>query len=224
MLGFVSMFSSLFCILVGFGFVGVVLALGEERVITFPSPSKLDQHDSSQVIFGSTSVPNIAPDSFVVASAPHKHSAPLLLDSRDDEAIHVAAQTFAEDIYRVTGLRPELYNDTLPTHIEKAIVVGSVSSRLVRSLHGEMEYVDGLKGKWESFDVRVMSEPVKGLEEGLVVVGSDRVSCDSLIIIIAKVLIVLSAARSTPSSQYPNKWVSHPSISGPTSPSVLTQQ
>ena len=165
------MFVSKLGFLAGLSLVTVALALGEEKVITFPTTS--NQVDTEQIIFDS--LPSSQDDSFILASAPHKRSVPLLLDSTDDEAIHVAAQTFAEDVFRVTGLRPLLYNDTLPTDEDRAIVVGSATSRLVSNLQGNMGYVDGLKGKWESFDVRVMEKPVKGVDEGLVVIGSDRV-------------------------------------------------
>ena len=162
-------------VIAGLALLAVTLALGEEKVITFPPTSTTSSHSGTdQIVFGSQ--PDSS-ESFIFASAPLKYSAPLLLDSNDDEAIHVAAQTFAEDVFRVTGLRPSLYNDTLPEDESKAIVVGSVSSRLVRSLNGDVAYVDGLQGKWESFDVRVMEKPVKGVEEGLIVVGSARVSC-----------------------------------------------
>lgn len=162
-------------ILVGSAFIGVSRALGEKRVITFPSLPHRDQSNSAQTNFASKPESSHS-DSFILASATTEHTTPLLLDSRDDEAIHVAAQTFAEDIFRVTGLRPSLYNDTLPRREHRAILVGSVSSRLVQKLDGDFGYLDGLKGKWESFDARVVKEPVSGVGEGLVVVGSDRVS------------------------------------------------
>ena len=162
-------------LLAGLGLITTVFGLGEERVIVFPSASDIavDAHDN-QVVFDALNKEKR--DSFVLASASHKHAKPLLLDSEDNEAIHVAAQTFADDIYRVTGVRPELYNDTLPRDVSSAVIVGSVSSRLISGLDGSNEHTEGLKGKWESFDVRVAAKPQKGLKEALVVVGSDRVS------------------------------------------------
>jgi hypothetical protein len=74
----------------------------------------------------------------------------------------------------VTGFRPDLYNDTLPKGVEEAIVVGSASSRILGDI--KSDFVDGLKGKWESYDARVMEKPLKGLQRGLVIAGSDRVS------------------------------------------------
>ncbi|WVR07937.1 hypothetical protein IAU60_004980 [Kwoniella sp. DSM 27419] len=163
--------------------VAQVLALGEEKVITFPSLSDLDhasyghlleEHD--QVTFNTetteTTDKGAAIDHFLIASAHHRHTTPLLLDSQDDQAIHVAAQTFADDVHKVTGQRPRLYNDTLPHGIERAMVVGSVDSELVKGLKSVKR--DELQGKWEAYEIGWEDEPVKGLKEGLVITGSDR--------------------------------------------------
>ncbi len=166
-------------LLTGLGLSHLVSALSAaEQCITFPS-TELDESfnfdSESQAVFGSQKI-NHLDDDFVIASKPHKHTTPILLDSQDNEAIHVAAQTFADDVYKVTGLRPELYNDTLPKTSPHAIIVGSVSSRLIEHIGGDTEYVSDLEGKWESFDIRVTKKPLKGIDEGLIVVGSDRVS------------------------------------------------
>ena len=149
-----------------------VAALGEPKVISFPSLDHLEfqeQHES-QVSFVSPK----HDDGFVIASERHRYATPLLLDSKDDVAIHIAAQTFADDVRKVTGLKVALYNDTLPHHIKTAIIVGSLESRVVHNVKGVN--LDGLKGKWECYDARVMPKPAASLDEALVIVGSDRVS------------------------------------------------
>jgi len=176
----VNMYIRSVALIVGLTAASLSHALSAEpQCITFPSTEELELVSSpehNQAIF-STSRPILqhATD-FLIASKSHKHTTPILLDSRDDEAIHVAAQTFADDVFKVTGLRPDLYNDTLPKTSPHAIIVGSVGSKLVKSLLGETGYVEELKGKWESYDIRVTKKPLQHIEEGLVVVGSDRVS------------------------------------------------
>lgn len=129
---------------------------------------------------------------FVLASP--TGAVPLLLDSNDTAAVHIAAKTFVEDVYTVTGQRMQLYNDTLPPRVKQAVVVGTIASDLVRrtdthrhasgvtkeqTVLGRNEGVtEGLEDKWEAFDVEVVSAPLPGLTEGLVVAGSDRVSHD----------------------------------------------
>ena len=147
------------------------LALGEERVISFPSQrSELLIQSDQQAVFTQPSAPH-----FFLVDAPKHRAVPLLLDSKDDQAIHVAAQTFAHDIYRVTGRKPDLYNDTLPSSVDSALIIGSVSSRLISETR-DSERLSPLRGKWESYDMRVVKAPIKNLEKALVVVGSDRVS------------------------------------------------
>ena len=145
------------------------LALGEKRVISFPTGDLQGSlNTDKQAVFAS------APATpFLIAA--RSQAVPLLLDSSDDQAIHVAAQTFAHDVYRVTGRRPELYNDTLPNHVDDAVIIGSMSSSLISGLN-DHERLAHLDGKWESYDVRVVAKPRKGLKKALVVAGSDRVS------------------------------------------------
>lgn len=154
----------------------IVNALGEPRVISFPDLSTSDfeleiqQNEGQQISFTADDSTYHRPSDFVIASRHHHYAAPLLLDSKDNVAIHIAAQTFAEDVYRVTGVRPRLYNDTLPKRTRRAIVVGSLGSALIDETEAE-----GLQGKWESYDVRV-KKAVHGADEDLVITGSDRVS------------------------------------------------
>ncbi|WVQ84804.1 hypothetical protein IAT38_006961 [Cryptococcus sp. DSM 104549] len=178
---------------VGLSFLGMVVALGEPRVVAFPTKEELAQQEYAwlgdagveqaghveQVAFappardGAEHSPS---EYFILASSHHHHATPFLLSSSDDQAIHVAAQTFAEDVYKVTGHRPELYNDTLPNDVERAVVVGSVGSNLIKATGGKEEKAvrEKLAGKWESYDVRWEEKPLKGLKEALVIVGSDR--------------------------------------------------
>lgn len=164
----------------------LVSALGEQRVIHFPeSSSELDTGASllddlkgaAQTVFAPSSASNGKSSSdFIIASKHDEYAVPFLLDSSDNTAIHLAAQTLARDVHSITGFRPILYNDTLPSNVSHAIIIGSIESKLVASTAGGREE---LKGKWESYDARVVDKPLKGLKSGLVVTGSDRVRTDS---------------------------------------------
>lgn len=172
--------------------LAAVQGLGEQRVITFPNVNLDSDRIDGAAAAGDApaqavlSVPSqthgLLHGDFLIASKHKhkhkKHATPLLLDSNDNEAIHLAAQTFARDVYWVTGVRPELYNDTLPKGTPHAIVVGSVDSDLIKGVKGGEE-IKQLQGKWESYDVRVRE--YKGLEKALVVVGSDRVGLVSVV-------------------------------------------
>lgn len=108
---------------------------------------------------------------FIIAD--HGSLVPIITDSSDAEALHVAAATFADDIERVTGSRPGVYNDTVPDWASKVVMVGTSSGRLLSGSAGSGS--GSLQGQWEAYDVRVAQNPVEGVTEALVIAGSDKV-------------------------------------------------
>jgi hypothetical protein len=146
--------------------------------------------------------------------------APFLLDSKDNIAIHLAARTLARDIHTITGIEPRLYNDTLPSNISHAIILGSVDSGLVKSIKDGREERQAIKGKWESYDVRVSKTPLKHLDTGLIITGSDRVSCFLPPFVNRS---DASAEQYTQSTPCPSRWEFRHFTTGPTSPSVRTR-
>lgn len=150
----------------------LVLALGEQRVIFFPKHASSDfETGSAQAVFSAKHETG-----FTIASKSEHYVAPFLLDSKDDIAIHLAAKTLARDIHTITGIEPRLYNDSLPSNISHAIIMGSIGSDVIQDIKCGKDERDVIKGKWESYDVRVSKTPVKHLDSGLVITGSDRVS------------------------------------------------
>jgi hypothetical protein len=147
-------------------------------------------------------IPNIlsftASDS-ALTFASSSSALPILIDSHDSEALHIAVATFAEDILRVTGIRPEIHSDVLPNGTSSAVIAATIGSALMKRVkrrsvsttsgsQTQTPFVGGsgsggpggpgseLEGKWEAYDVRVLEQPLDGLKEGIVVTGSDRVS------------------------------------------------
>lgn len=109
-------------------------------------------------------------DSFIIADSEQGYVLPILTSSSDPAGVHIAVATFAKDVEKVTGQHPALYNDTLPDWASRAIVVGTAESSLVSG-----DGVAEVRGLWEAWDARVVNG-VQGLEEALMVVGSDKVS------------------------------------------------
>ena len=162
----------------------IALALGESKVIGFPIDDVLEKIDNTQnggaqATFSSSST-NRDKTWFTIASENKEFTAPFLLDSKDNTAIHLAAQTLARDIHTITGSKPILYNDTLPSNVSTAIIIGSIHSKLIEGTKTQDGVKEDLDGKWESYDARVVHHPIKGLDSALVVTGSDRVSATSL--------------------------------------------
>jgi hypothetical protein len=116
---------------------------------------------------------------FVIASS--GRAAPILIRSNEPEALHVAVNTFAEDVERVTGVKPEIHLDSLPNDFQGAIVVSIAKTSKKgdeASTKGGTQKVflaeSGLAGQWESFQISVKAG--EGDNSVLAVTGSDRVS------------------------------------------------
>jgi hypothetical protein len=107
------------------------------------------------------------PELFHIASK--EYATAILLDRKDDEAVHIAANTFADDIERVTGRRPTIYFDSLPKGTSTAIVACTNASALAHT-----DSARALDGQWEAYDIRV--EKDGAAESVMQVVGSDKVS------------------------------------------------
>jgi hypothetical protein len=110
---------------------------------------------------------------FLIAKNDGK-SAVILLDSMDSPAVHIAANSFADDVQRVTGTRPQLYNDTMPSGGIQPIIVGTINSKLMQSIQGASNITSSLTGKWESYWTGVLDHPMNGVKQGLVIAGSDK--------------------------------------------------
>ena len=111
----------------------------------------------------------------------------IILDAHDPAAVHIAARSFADDVQRITGSQPRLRNGTAEFlgDGKQAIVVGTIGSKLIRqverarwsSANGQkvISSREPLEGKWESYEVEVVDQPLRGFDDALVVTGSDRV-------------------------------------------------
>jgi hypothetical protein len=108
-------------------------------------------------------------DNFVIAD--HGTLVPIITNSSDSASIHIAVSTFADDLERVTGSRPAICNGTVPDWASKVIMIGTGSN-------------NGLEGKWEAYDIRVVGNPMDGVDEALMITGSDKVSLIHTVVII----------------------------------------
>lgn len=102
-------------------------------------------------------------------------AAAICIDSGDWPGVIRAVNDLQADIARVTGRKAALCNDAsgLGKH---AILVGTMGrSRIIDGLikTGKID-VRQIAGKWESFFLQVVPDPVPGVSSGLVIVGSDK--------------------------------------------------
>jgi hypothetical protein len=122
-------------------------------------------------------------DSYVTSSAGagrfpllvNGRAAPLYVSASDFTGVLRAARDLRGDIGRVSQAEPALAMDALP-NARAIVIVGTLGKnatidRLVRERKLD---VRGLAGKWETFVLQIVPKPQPGVEQALVIVGSDK--------------------------------------------------
>lgn len=104
-------------------------------------------------------------------------SAPtIVIDSKDWPGVTRAGNDLSNDFGLVTGTKAKLVTSTSGVSNNSIIIVGTIGkSPLIDSLvsSGELD-VSSVKGKWESFSSKLVTNPVDGISSALVLAGSDK--------------------------------------------------
>jgi glycosyl hydrolase family 115 (putative glucuronidase)/glycosyl hydrolase family 115 len=102
-------------------------------------------------------------------------AAPLVVSASDYPGVLRAARDLLADIGRASPGQPTFAIDTLPDahHI---VIVGTLgrSARIDRLVHDRKLDTAGLAGRWETFVIQVVSKPFPGVDQALVIAGSDK--------------------------------------------------
>lgn len=111
--------------------------------------------------------------SFVVANASQVSC--IYIDDKDDWLVNKAATLLQNDIEVVTGKKPVLVND-LSSASKNTIIIGTIDgSSIIKKLIAQNKIdVSSIKGKWESFQLQTVNKPLSGIENALVIAGSDK--------------------------------------------------
>jgi hypothetical protein len=99
----------------------------------------------------------------------------IYVDSADHPAVLRVAGDLSADVERVSGLLPSVENSVADLS-PQAILVGTLGkSPVIDALVSEGKLdVSGVTGKWESFVVQAVDDPIAGVSRALVIAGSDR--------------------------------------------------
>ncbi|MCC8019155.1 MAG: glycosyl hydrolase 115 family protein [Rikenellaceae bacterium] len=100
---------------------------------------------------------------------------PLVTDRHADPGVTRAVHTLADDFARVTGTRPEVVHyHGRPEG--RAIYIGTYGdSPLIGRLAGEgLIDAAALEGKREKFVIKTVTDPFPGVDEGVIIAGSDK--------------------------------------------------
>jgi hypothetical protein len=99
-----------------------------------------------------------------------------ILVSRDDsKVVHIAANDFASDVERVTGKKPNVVTGALGAS-PHVVIIGTLGKNpLIDSLanNGKVN-VSQIRGKWESYLIATVQNPLPNIATALVIIGTDR--------------------------------------------------
>ena len=104
-----------------------------------------------------------------------KQAAPIFLDQADWPGVLRAGGDLQADVERVTGIKPALSTNSVPAG-KLAVIIGTVGkSPLIDGLvkSGKVN-AGGIASKWESFIITTVSNPMPGVDQALVIAGSDK--------------------------------------------------
>ena len=102
-------------------------------------------------------------------------AAPLWYDANDHVGVIRAVGDLRADVQRVTTLLPALSTASVPPSV-RPVIIGTVGkSAVIDSLiaSGKLDAAD-LTGKWESFVITTVTNPLPGVDQALVIAGSDK--------------------------------------------------
>lgn len=114
-----------------------------------------------------------SPFTFPIADA--GKAAAIYIDEKDAEVIAIAAEAFKNDINQLTGLTAGVFKSNRALN-SYPIIIGTLgqSSYLDQLAKAGKINASVLRGKWETFSISVIENPVKGVKRALVIAGSDR--------------------------------------------------
>ena len=112
-------------------------------------------------------------DNFTLSAA--GKSTTLFISSKDYTGVIRALKDLKADIGKVTNIEPSILYDKVPSQKE-LVIVGTlgkspVIDQLVKS--GKLDVTE-IRGKWESFLIQVVNNPLPGIDKALVIAGGDK--------------------------------------------------
>ena len=113
------------------------------------------------------------PGNFVIVD--QKHATKIYTDANDYPGVLRAVKDLQADINRVTDCMPDIVHesDRLGPSV---ILVGTLgkSAMIDRLVHDGKIEADAISGKWESFLIETVANPLPGISEALVIAGSNK--------------------------------------------------
>lgn len=112
----------------------------------------------------------LVPERFTLAENGNPNA--ILVDEQEDIGVMIATKNLQNDFEKVTGKAAELLFEP---GAKRMIIVGTLQSRYIKALAKAKKIdVSALDGKNEKYLLTVVSAPLKGVDEALVIAGSDK--------------------------------------------------
>ena len=97
----------------------------------------------------------------------------IFIEPAEDRAVARAAGDLVNDLERASSAKPEVLSDSTNRRL---LIVGTLgTSRIIEQLAaaGKLD-TNGITGAWESYVMQIVEHPLPGVDEALVIAGSDR--------------------------------------------------
>jgi len=102
-------------------------------------------------------------------------TASILVDTNDWPGVVRATADLQTDVARVTGRTPSIFNDPKAAG-KNVVIIGTIGKSGIIDELIRAKKIDAspIAGKWESFFLQVVPRPLPGVENALVICGSDK--------------------------------------------------
>ena len=96
----------------------------------------------------------------------------LLLDETDDIGVQIAAKALQKDFKMVSGKEAKILNE--PSE-KSVVIIGTLESKYIKQIikNKKLDKKE-LEGKYEKYIMTTIANPVEGVDEALVIAGSDK--------------------------------------------------
>ncbi|WJG09537.1 glycosyl hydrolase 115 family protein [Aliiglaciecola sp. LCG003] len=108
---------------------------------------------------------------FVINQA--DQASPILIDSAERKGLRMAVDNLRLDLEKVTGEAPEIINQLKKTPY--TIIVGTLENSATLQALSQAGKLDttAITGQWEAYQIQTVLKPFDGVEQALVILGSD---------------------------------------------------
>ncbi len=103
-----------------------------------------------------------------------ENSSAIYYDALDFEVVKIASKLLASDIEKVSSIKPSVSAEKPNT--KSAIIIGTIgSNKFIDGLikRGKIK-VDDIKNQWERYSYKTIKNPFPGVDQALLIIGSDR--------------------------------------------------